>query len=497
MRNKAIIYARLSREDEDKIDENTESRSIENQIKLLSEYAIDNGFTVIKVLYDDGYSGGTMDRPAFNRLLLEIKAMSFDVLLVKDFSRIGRVMHVVGDFVENTLPKKGIRLICVGDKYDSNDPRNENDYSPVIKYFMNEYNLKDFKRKCRDARLHNANTKHLNYYPKFGYNFDEDGNEIIDEYAASVVRRAYRLIDEYEYPTCKIAEIFNREGIPTRSYYATEVLGLKALNKNPSRLWTAEKVWEILHDFEYCGHSINWVRHKKEERIVLKNTHHAIIGEELFFRVQEILRRRSKIKVKLNHIGKLLFDKETNRHMLYARSRYADYSSVYFLRVDKRQKYAIRARQIEDVLYEDALSVIEACRSDGERFYEIYKKRLFGGQKCEAAELKKELGDTNAEYAELLEKFVEGKIPDTIYSDRAGYLRKRIREIEQRITVAGEMESKLHVFDIKFKKFLQRLKNAPTDKISLIESVVSKVYINSISENHEYDISVIYKIEEI
>ena len=91
------------------------------------------------------------------------------------------------------------------------------------------------------------------------------------------------------------------------------------------------------------------------------------------------------------------------------------------------------------------------------------------------AELRKELGDTNSEYAELLEKFVEGKIPDTIYSDRAGYLRKRIREIEERITVAGEMESKLHVFDIKFKKFLQRLKNAPIDKISLIKSVVSKV----------------------
>ena len=82
-------------------------------------------------------------------------------------------------------------------------------------------------------------------------------------------------------------------------------------------------------------------------------------------------------------------------------------------------------------------------------------------------------------------------------ADRAGDLKKKIREIEERITAAREIESKLHVFDIKFKKFLQRLKNAPKDKISLIKSVVSKVYINTISENHEYDISVVYKIEEI
>ena len=47
--DKAIIYARLSREDEDKIDgEKTESRSIENQIKLLENYAKENkNYTVL------------------------------------------------------------------------------------------------------------------------------------------------------------------------------------------------------------------------------------------------------------------------------------------------------------------------------------------------------------------------------------------------------------------------------------------------------------------
>ena len=49
MRNRAVIYARLSREDENKIDGNTESRSIENQIEGLSLYAKENGFQIVDI----------------------------------------------------------------------------------------------------------------------------------------------------------------------------------------------------------------------------------------------------------------------------------------------------------------------------------------------------------------------------------------------------------------------------------------------------------------
>ena len=96
---------------------------------------------------------------------------------------------------------------------------------------MNDYYLKDFRKKCRNARLHYAQTKHLNYYPKFGYNFDKDGNEIIDEYSADIVRKIFDLVGNKKLSTCKVAEILNNENIPTRSYYATQILGLKPLQK--------------------------------------------------------------------------------------------------------------------------------------------------------------------------------------------------------------------------------------------------------------------------
>ena len=81
MINKAVIYARLSREDEDKIDGNKkESRSIENQIKFLTSYAEKNGLTVTKIYYDDGVSGGTFDRPAFNEMIKDMKRKKFNII---------------------------------------------------------------------------------------------------------------------------------------------------------------------------------------------------------------------------------------------------------------------------------------------------------------------------------------------------------------------------------------------------------------------------------
>ena len=48
--NRTVIYARLSREDEDKIDRYKESRSIENQIKILKEYATNHNLDLKKII---------------------------------------------------------------------------------------------------------------------------------------------------------------------------------------------------------------------------------------------------------------------------------------------------------------------------------------------------------------------------------------------------------------------------------------------------------------
>ena len=247
MKNKAVIYVRLSREDEDKIDSKKESRSIENQIKTLKTFAREQGFFIQAIYSDDGYSGADFNRPAFKKLLKDLELNKFDIILIKDLSRLGRSLHRVGELIENIFPQKGIRVISVNDKYDSRTYND--DVSIVFKSFLNDYYLREFRKKCKKARQHHAQTKHLNYYPKYGYCFDENGREIIENYSSSIVQRIFSTIANDGLSCGAVAKQLNDEGILTRSAYATQVLGLKPLHKQPASKWNAEKVWSIATDY--------------------------------------------------------------------------------------------------------------------------------------------------------------------------------------------------------------------------------------------------------
>ena len=60
-----ILYCRLS--NEDALD--GESNSIQNQKEFLTRYAAEHGYTNLKILVDDGYTGTNFDRPAYKKAL--------------------------------------------------------------------------------------------------------------------------------------------------------------------------------------------------------------------------------------------------------------------------------------------------------------------------------------------------------------------------------------------------------------------------------------------
>ena len=80
------LSERLSRDDEAAGDSN----SIVNQKILLEGYAAQQGFTNIRHYTDDGWSGGTFDRPDWKRLIADIEAGKVGCVIAKDMSRIGR-----------------------------------------------------------------------------------------------------------------------------------------------------------------------------------------------------------------------------------------------------------------------------------------------------------------------------------------------------------------------------------------------------------------------
>ena len=345
------------------------------------------------------------------------------------------------------------------------------------------------------TRLRCAKTQHLNYYPKYGYNFDENRKEIIDDYSAGIVRQIFDLIGNKGYSTVKVAEALNEQGVLTRSRYATEVLGLKGLNKVPSQEWNAEKVWTIAKDYEYCGHSLNWVRHIKEEQVLLKNTHLAIIDEDLYARTQEVIKNNSTRKEKLDHLGKLLVDRTTGKNLLYEKPTY-NKNGKYFLRVNNLRQYSFLAEDIENILYIDVLNVIECCKFDQIKFYDIMKNRLMNGNDFDKTKINSKLKSLNNEYSALLERYFNQLITEEMYENKSKGLLLKIKELELQLERLSETQAKIALFDIKFKKFIEDLKNTPKEKFDLIRFAISKVYINNVSNNN-IDMTILYKFEEI
>lgn len=490
MNNRAVIYARLSREDEDRVygrEGRNESRSIENQITFLTHYARENSFKVVAVYYDDGVSGGIFDRPGLNCVMRDMKERKFDILLIKDFSRLGRKMYKVGELIEEIFPKNGIRVISPNDNYDSE--KYSSPESIVLKNFLNDYYLKENIKKSRLVWKFNARHKHLNFYPKYGYIFDANRNEIIDEYSAGIVRSIFQYV--LEGLSCpKIAKELNRQGVLSRSHYQTQVLGLKALNKNTTSEWNAEKVWEILKDYEYCGHSVNLL---KSDRILVKNTHLAIIDEDTFKTVQEKIYSRSKLKVRLNHLGQIIIDKNTGRNLLYNGDK--KYRHYYLLDCKlKRRVYKIDADGIEDIVYKDLLKVIGKCSANKEKFFESVKNKIVG--KDENIDiLQQNANKLNEEFADLLDKFLCGKISETTYNAYSKKINDNLQAIHKRIESAEQQSEKIALFELRFNRFINELKDKPKDKIYFIKKFVKKIYIDDV-KNKTYTIRVVYKYEE-
>ena len=111
-----ILYCRLSNEDA----QEGESNSIANQREYLTRYARDHGYTNLKILVDDGYTGTNFNRPGVQEGFELVKQGLVGCWLVKDLSRFGRDYLTVGQYTDIIFPSYDVRFIAVNDGVDSN-----------------------------------------------------------------------------------------------------------------------------------------------------------------------------------------------------------------------------------------------------------------------------------------------------------------------------------------------------------------------------------------
>ena len=217
--DKAAIYCRLSKEDDEKIREGDESESIQNQKMILTEYAARNGFILHEIYADDDYSGLDSDRPAFNQMIRDAKKGLFNTIICKTQSRFTRDMEVVEKYLHGLFPLLGIRFIGVVDHVDTNNRGNKK--ARQINGLINEWYCEDLSESIKSVyKSKMQQGQFLGAFAPYGYIKDPQDRHrlIIDNEAAQVVKKIFQLYLE-GFGVQKIRNKLYEEGIPTPTVY--------------------------------------------------------------------------------------------------------------------------------------------------------------------------------------------------------------------------------------------------------------------------------------
>lgn len=300
---KAALYCRLSVDDGNY----GGSVSIETQKILLEQYCKDHKITDYKFYCDDGCSGTNFDRPFFKKMLSDIDEGKINLVIVKDLSRFGRNYVEAGMYVQR-FTDSNIRFIAADDNYDS--LVNSDDLLFPIKNVVNEMYARDVSKKTKAAKKAKARDgQFIGSKAPFGYKIDPNDRHhlIVDEPAAQVVKRIFRLASEgvgYN----KMAKIFREEKVLTPIAY----FNLNNPDYFKSDYWRKEFDWHvtsiraILNNEVYLGKLVygkqrnksmkskEKVRNPKEDWIVVENCHEPIITQELWDTVHKILNAKHR-----------------------------------------------------------------------------------------------------------------------------------------------------------------------------------------------------------
>ena len=294
----AALYIRLSKEDESE----GPSQSVTNQQSLLEEFVQKHRLQVYDTYIDDGWSGTSFDRPAFQRMVADIEARRVNMVITKDLSRLGRDYIMTGHYMERYFPEHRVRYISLLDGIDTGVESSANDITP-FRAIMNDMYAKDISKKIKSVKRDKQHKgQFIGGKPVYGYKMHptEKNKIVIDEEAAPTVRRIFAMA--LDGMSCRqIAAELNEEGVPTPAAYCGWNMG----RKGPyTGRWSSERISDMLQNETYIGSMVQGrqvkisykskkcLHQERENWVVVENTHEPLIDAESFHKVRMLVNSR-------------------------------------------------------------------------------------------------------------------------------------------------------------------------------------------------------------
>ena len=454
------LYCRLSQDD----GREGESNSIVNQKALINEYARKNHFKNLRFFVDDGYSGTTFDRPAFREMEKMIENGEIGTVIVKDMSRLGRNYLQVGMYTDIVFPENDVRFIAINDNVDS-AVQTEFDMTP-IRNFCNELYARDTAKKIKSTfKMKGESGKHLTTNPPFGYIKDKEDKDkwLIDEPAAIVVRKIFDLCANGFGPL-QIAKRLRAEEvlIPT-AYYAQR--DGKLYERNPFN-WDQKTVAGILERVEYLGHTVNFkttsknykskkrIQNPSEKQLIFKNTHPAIISEELFETIQKIRegKRRPTATGKMSLLSGKVFCADCESKLHYCTTNGFEAKQDFFTCANYRSNmgscsaHYIRNVTLCNMVFKHIKKMLVYVQQFEETFVRDQMERLDNAMamsiskaKVDVVTLRRRDEDLNTLFKRLYEDMVSGRITAERFDMLAGEYEQEQKELKVKIAALEDL----------------------------------------------------------
>lgn len=300
---KVWLYYRLSR------DEDEELNSLNNQRKIIYNFAVSNGHEVVGESFDDNVSGMHFNREGIDKIYEVVEAGKIEAIIVKDLSRLGRHRTQTALFIDY-LREHDVRVLSATENIDT---FNENDDLIIgFKGLVNDFYARDGSRRVRTG-YRQKQKEGIVTIPPFGYFKDKNTKKVVVvEEAAETVR----LIFSAYVGGCgmkAIARTLNEQRRKTPALMQVELLSKRLPNTQDGilkkYLWDATMVARILKDESYIG---TLICHKSErnkinktfrftdteERFRHENYLPIIVTREIWEQAQALLTERKEKNVR-------------------------------------------------------------------------------------------------------------------------------------------------------------------------------------------------------
>ena len=300
---KVWLYYRLSR------DEDEELNSLNNQRKIIYNFAISNGHEVVGESFDDNVSGMHFNREGIDKIYEVVEAGKIEAIIVKDLSRLGRHRTQTALFIDY-LREHDVRVLSATENIDT---FNENDDLIIgFKGLVNDFYARDGSRRVRTG-YRQKQKEGIVTIPPFGYFKDKNTKKVVVvEESAETVRLIFSAYVGGSGMKA-IARTLNKQRRKTPALMQMELLNKRLPNTQDGilkkYLWDATMVARILRDESYIG---TLICHKSERNKINKtfrftdpeeqfrheNYLPIIVTREIWEQAQDLLTERKEKNVR-------------------------------------------------------------------------------------------------------------------------------------------------------------------------------------------------------